>query len=340
MHLKPRLGPVSRAASPLTIGAIDLAEAVLLTMSSRCACARLTRLPVAAGSSLNLTRPFSTTSANLKVPPESPGWIQVPVPPQSQSSEQKLPVVKGTLPIPRDPFPRKEADRKVQPEYLEQTARKPTNEASQKPAAPGSRLDHRRRMAENRRENLETALKGLYKRKKERVDATTAASKQRLWQHQQAAVAPERSDDLITRSSVLSSLETSTAVELDPARYERAAESKARTAALAKQKSEAKQDALMEMYINAANFIVDEQDLNEQLDQLFSEDFWKRQGRSMAHMSDNAWGVWGQPPTVQSMLDEMLRRQQRAIDFQQSEQERTVTRQKTIAEELTGGKME
>ncbi|KAL0934724.1 uncharacterized protein CTRU02_209316 [Colletotrichum truncatum] len=309
-------------------------------MSSRCTCARLARLPVAARSSINLTRPFSTTSANLNVPPESPGWIQVPVPPQSQASEQKLPNVKGTLPVPRDPFAHKDADRKVQPDYLQQTAPKPTNEASKKPVEPGSRLEHRRRMADSRRENLETALQGLYKRKQERVEIVTAASKKRFREHQRAAKAPERWDDRLTRSSVLSSLVNSTTVQLDPKRYERAEESKGRTAALAQQKSEQRQDALMEMYINASKFIVSEDELSKELDKLFSEDFWKRQGKSMAHDSDNAWDVWGQPPTVQSMLDEMMRKQQRAIDFQQSEQDRTVRRQKTIAEELTGGKME
>lgn len=308
-------------------------------MSSRCACVRLTRLSVAARSNISLTRPFSTTSANLNVPPESPGWIQVPVPPQSQSSEKKLPVVKGTLPVPRDPFPRKEADRKVRPEYIQRTAAKPSNEASQRPAEPGSRLEHRRRMAESRRENLETALKGLYRRKQKRVNAASAASKERLREHQQAATAPERWDDLVTRSSVLSSLKTSTTVELDPARYERAAQSKAATAAIARQKSEAKQDALMEMYINASDFIVTEEELNAELEKLFSDDFWKGQGKSAVHDSESAWDIWGQPPTVQSMLDEMLRKQQRAIDFQQSEKDRTATRQQTIAEELTGGKM-
>ncbi|KZL66197.1 hypothetical protein CI238_09990 [Colletotrichum incanum] len=312
-------------------------------MSSRCSCARLTRLPTviaARPTNINLTRPFSTTTAKFTVPPESPGWIQVPTPPQSQSSEEKPPIVKGTLPTPRDVFPRKEADRKAQPEYLEETAPLPTNKASKKPAPPGSRLEHRRRMADARRENLGVALQGLYKRKQERVEAETTVRERRLRDHQRAAVAPERWDDRLTRSSVLSSLAKTTAVQPDPERYARAEQSKARTAQLAQQKSEARQDALMELYINASKFIVTEEELGKELDKLFSEDFWKRQGKSMAHDSDNAWDVWGQPPTVQTMLDEMLRKQQRAIDFQQSEQDRTVKRQKTIAEELTGGKME
>ncbi|OLN92736.1 hypothetical protein CCHL11_06684 [Colletotrichum chlorophyti] len=309
-------------------------------MASRCSCARLTRLPAAAKSNLNLTRSFSTTTANLNVPPDSPAWIQVPMPPQSQASEDKLPPVKGTLPTVRDVFPVKEKDRKIQPEYLQKTAAQPTNEASKRPAPPGSRLEHRRRMAEARRENLNVALQGLWERKQERVEADTAVRQRRLRQHQHAAKAPERWDDRITRSSVLSSLVNTTTVQPDPERYTRAEESRARTARLAQQKSEARQDALMELYINASKFIVNEDELSRELDKLFSEDFWKRQGKSMAHDSDNAWDVWGEPPTVQSMLDEMLRKQTRAIDFQQSEQDRTVKRQKTIAEELTGGKME
>ncbi|KAF5519564.1 hypothetical protein CGCA056_v009214 [Colletotrichum aenigma] len=308
-------------------------------MSSRCACVRLARLPVTAGSSMNLTRPFSTTTANLKVPPESPEWIQVPVPPQSQSSEQKLKVIRGTLPVPRDPFPRKEGDRKVKPEYLEQTAPTPSNEASQRPVEPGSRREHRRLMADSRRENLKTALKGLYQRKKTTVDAISATSRQRRLDNARAAKAPEREDDRLTRSSVLSSLKTTMSVDLDPLRYERAAESKAKTAALAQQKTDAKRDALMELYINASNFIVTEEELNDELDRLFAEDFWKRQGQSMVMDQENAWDVWGAPPTVQTMLEEMFKRETNAIDSQQTEGTRSVNRQKTIAEELTGGKM-
>ncbi|OHE91250.1 hypothetical protein CORC01_13450 [Colletotrichum orchidophilum] len=312
-------------------------------MSSRCSCARLARLPTSIAprpANINITRPFSTTTAKLNVPPEHPEWIKVPTPPQSQASEEKPPIVKGTLPTPRDVFPEKEKDRKVQPEYLLETAPAPTSEASKKPAAPGSRLEHRRRMAESRRENLGIALQGLYQRKQEGVEAVTTERQRRLREHQRAAVAPERLDDRLTRSSVLSSLAKTAAVAPDPRRYALATASKARTAQLAKQKSEARQDALMELYINASKFIVTEEELGKHLDQLFAEDFWKRQGKSQAHDADNAWDVWGQPPTVSSMLDDMLRKQQRAIDYQMSEQDRTVKRQKSIAEELTGGKME
>ncbi|KAF6830969.1 hypothetical protein CPLU01_07022 [Colletotrichum plurivorum] len=309
-------------------------------MPARCSCTRLARLPIAAKSSINLTRPFSTTSVALNVPPESPAWIQVPQPPQSQASEVKLPKVKGTIPVPRDPFPAKDADRKIRPEYIEATMPKASNEASQRPVEPGSREEHRRRMAESRRENLEAALQGLYQRKQQRVEATTAASARRLRDHQRAANAPERQDDVLTRSSIISTLAKTQTVQADPLRYERAAESKARTAAIAQQKSEARQDALMEMYINASEFIVSEEELESEVDRLFAEDYWKRQGKSMAHDSDNAWDVWGQPPTLQNMMDEMLRKRESAINFQQSEQDRTVKRQKVIAEELTGGKMQ
>ncbi|KAJ0162219.1 hypothetical protein CTA2_4914 [Colletotrichum tanaceti] len=312
-----------------------------VAMSSRCSCSRLTRLQtafVARPTIINLTRPFSTTTSKLKVPPESPLWIQVPTPPQSQSSEVKPPVVKGTLPTPRDLFPPKEDGRKLRFKYLEATM--PTPTGPQRYVPPGSLADRRRRMAYHRRQNLGIALRSLYERKLERVQAETAVRDRRLRDHQRAAVAPERWDDRLTRSSVLSSLVKTTAVELDPKRYVRAQQSKVKTAKLAQQKSEARQDALMELYINASKFIVSEDQLGKELDKLFSEDFWKRQGKSMAHDSDNAWDVWGQPPTVKIMLDEMLRKQQRAIDFHQTAQDRTVKRQKTIAEELTGGKME
>lgn len=331
--------PVLDLAPLSTPRVVDLAVASLPKMSARCSCTRLARLPAAAKSSVNVTRPFSTTSATLKVPPQSPAWIQVPQPPQSQASEVKHPKVKGTLPVPRDPFPVRDADRKTRPEYIEATMPKASNEASKRPVAPGSREEHRRRMAENRRENLETALKGLYQRKQKHVEAINAVSRRRLRDHQRAANAPEREDDVLTRSSILSTLAKTQAVQPDPLRYERAAESKARTAAIAHQKSEAKQDALMEMYINASEFIVNEEDLESEVERLFAEDYWKRQGKSMAHDADNAWDVWGHPPTLQSMMDEMLRKQQSAINFQQSEQDRTVKRQKVIAEELTGGKM-
>lgn len=285
-----------------------------------------------------VSRSFSTTHTALRhVPPESPSYIRLPTPPQSE--EKKLPRVRGHLPVPREIFPREEGKRKIQRSYLQETApkRKPENYGPTK-----SQADiWKRKMAANRRHNLGVGLKVLWNRRKNLDAARDARVSKKFEEHNAAASAPEREDDRLTRSTVLDSI-MDTTVYPDPKRFANSDRSKSRVLALEQSKREARRDALMELYINASNFIVSEAELKAEIDTLFSEDFFKKQGQAVGRYgnAENTWDIWGKPPTIANMLETTTGTSTKIMDFYESEYDRSVKRQKRIAEEFTGGKME
>lgn len=269
------------------------------------------------------------------VPPESPSYIRLPKPPQSE--ERKLPRVRGHLPVPREIFPREEGDRKVRPEYIQAVARKPAN-----PQPPKNEVQHWKQiMAHKRRKNLQIGLETLYKRRNRRDEIRNARVSKKFKEHNAALVAPEREDDRITRSTVLDAI-MDTKVYADPERFEKTEAAKLKVEAREQAKLEARRDSLMELYINASNFILTEDELKAEIETLFAEDYFKKQGQGMGRYgaAENAWDVYGKPPGVNAMLESAAGTSIKLMDMFESEYDRSVKRQKRIAEEFTGGKME
>ncbi|CAM1510106.1 Fc.00g004410.m01.CDS01 [Cosmosporella sp. VM-42] len=284
---------------------------------------------------ISLSRSFSTTPAVLNVPPESPSYIRLPTPPQSD--EKKLPRVRGHLPVPREVFPRIEGNRKVRPDYISQTAPKPAE-----PRKPENETQAwKMKMANTRRGNLEKGLKDLWARREKSDRRRNARVSQKFEEHNRAARAPERKDDVLTRSTVLDSV-LDTQVYIDPDRFRRAEKSYHKTLAVQNSKREARRDALMELYINASSFIVNENELKAEIENVFSEDFFKKQGQTMGRYgnAENTWDVHGKPPSIANMLEDTTGTSTKIMDIFESEYDRSVKRQKRIAEEFTGGKME
>ncbi|KAK1245818.1 hypothetical protein MKX07_004887 [Trichoderma sp. CBMAI-0711] len=285
------------------------------------------------------SRCFSTTPAILSnaVPPQSPSYIRLPSPPQSQTDEVKPPRVRGSLPVPRQVFPRSEGDRKVRPEYIQQTA--PRSPHEREPSNESQRW--KREMAETRRANLEQGLKALYRRRERSDAARNARVSRKFRENNEAAAAPEREDDRLTRSTVLDAI-LDTKVYPDPDRFVRAQRSRAKVQAKETAKYEARRDALMELYINASNFIVHESELKAEIDEIFSEDYFRKQSQAfqLYGTTENAWGVYGRPPSIADMLETTTGKSTKLMDYYESEYDHSVKRQKRIAEEFTGGKME
>ncbi|KAH7153032.1 hypothetical protein EDB81DRAFT_441879 [Dactylonectria macrodidyma] len=298
-----------------------------------------TACPRAAARELSfISRSFSTTHAALnQVPPESPAYIRLPTPPQSE--EKKLPRVRGHLPVPREVFPREEGERKVQPSYMEETAprRKLENYGDLKSPADL----WKRKMADNRRHNLGVGLKELWNRRRQLDSRRNARVSKKFEEHNAAASAPEREDDRLTRSTVLESI-MDTTVYPDPKRFSKCERSKSRVLAIEASKREARRDALMELYINASSFILNEAELKAEIDTVFAEDYFKKQGQAMGRYghAENTWDIWGKPPTVGDMLETSTGASTKIMNLYESEYDRSVKRQKRIAEEFTGGKME
>jgi hypothetical protein len=196
-------------------------------------------------------------------------------------------------------------------------------------------------MASSRRQNLETGLKELWVRRNRRDAVQNERVSRKFQDHHQAVKAPEREDDRITRSTVLESV-LDTQTYPDPQRFVRADRSRSKIQAIEGAKREARRDALMELYINASNFIVTENELKTEIDTIFAEDFFHKQGFDVGRYgaAQNTWDVWGKPTSIGNMLESTTGVSTKIMDFYETEYDRSVKRQKRIAEEFTGGKME
>ncbi|OAA37462.1 hypothetical protein NOR_07161 [Metarhizium rileyi] len=287
-----------------------------------------------------LSKPLArlSTSAPLqtnRVPPESPSYIRLPTPPQSD--EFKPSRVRGLLPIPREIFPRAEGDRKIQREYVHKTApcstkpfRKATTEAQKWKIA----------MAESRRTNLKDGLDALWLRRQEMDKSRNELVSHKFNKHNKAGAAPERDDDRFTRSTILNAI-MDTRVYPDPDRFARTERSRTRVLVKEKQKMEARRDALMELYTSASSFIVHENELKAKIDEVFAEDYFQKRSED-GHRNGstgNMWGSYGKPPSIANMMETAIGASTRIMEADQTESDRSAKRQKRIAEDLTGGKM-
>lgn len=297
------------------------------------------RIPPTTSSVPAALRTFSTTSPrpDVDIPPESPRFINLPNPPQS--SERKLPPVKGVLPVPREIFHRRNnGGHKVQPGFVDQTV--PRSRAEQAGEAPRSdKAAWKRLMADSRRQALGAGISSLWERKQTREGRAKDRAEQHRLRNLMAANAPERLDDVYTRGTVTQhTLETR--VIRDPLYQERQLESQARTAALQQARSEARKDALQRLYVEAGNFIVSEDELSKKVDAIFTPDYFKTYGKQFAIPdAENVWDAHGPPITVKSMFASLKGTSTVAIDYYRSEADETTLRQRTVAGELTGGAM-
>lgn len=310
-------------------------------MSTLCACTRASKLSLAAASrsSLAVTRSFSTTTSRPQGRhPHAPDYITVPRPKQNETSDIVPSRPKGQLPGPRQIFSDKPHDSKYKDDYLDRTAPLPTNEASRREVPKDSVTDIRRRMADARRRNLAAGLTGLLDRKQAYDARVQARAARARLDSNRARSRPEREEDILTRPTVTQAVMTQTSVAADPERFARAAASKVRTAETLAARSEARRDALMALYNTAQDFIVDEAHLASEVDRLFAEDYFKKQARSHATDAENAWDVWGAPPSLNQINTGA--NTGALHDWDASDSERSAKRQKGIAEELTGGNMD
>lgn len=289
------------------------------------------RLPTA-------SRTFTNSAAALSssVPPESPSYIKLPKPPQSEEIRPER--VRGHLPVPREVFPRREGDRKMRAGYVDRTAPRRTKERELMSDVAKWKTE----MADSRRKNLEEGLQALWNRREKRDQFRNARVARNFRANQEAANAPEREDDRLTRGTVLDAM-LDTKVYADPQRFERAEQSRAKVQAREQAKREDRQDALRELYISASDFIVNEADLKTEIDKIFREDYFRQQSQTMGRYGamENVWGVYGAPASTSQMLSATTGTSStRIMDVNETEFDRSAKRQKRVAEEFTGGQME
>ncbi|KAG6000846.1 hypothetical protein E4U21_004947 [Claviceps maximensis] len=294
-----------------------------------------TRLPVRKASYLLRSFSYSHRLGSSRVPPESPSYVRLPTPPQSD--EAKPSRVRGHLPVPREVFPRLKGDAKIQSDYIESTAARPTRRRE------GNSTVQRWKaaLADSRRTNLKDGLDALWIRRLQIDNDRNDRVGRKFQQHNKDGSKSEREDDRLTRPTILTSI-MDTRVYPDPKRFSRADESRAKVLAWENAKREARRDAIMELYISASNFIVHENELKAEIDKLFTEDYFRQQSQA-AHRpgsTENTWGVHGRPPSIGNMMETSTGASTKVMDLDESEFDRSAKRQKRIAEDLTGGKME
>jgi len=187
-------------------------------------------------------------------------------------------------------------------------------------------------MAEARRANLRAGLKGLWSRQ-QKADAREAKThRRRQEEHMAATKAPVPDHDRYTRPTLLPGT-LRTRVDPDPQRFEKAEEKKLRTAQKEDEKRILRRDAILELYLNAADFIVDEQTFEKEVNRMFSKEFFNED-------TGNAWTEYGNRPGLADLLTDQAQYTKHGIEHASADFARHARRQKTVTEELTGGKLD
>ena len=283
----------------------------------------------------------SSSSTTIRIPPESPKYIEIPQSPQQQA--YRKPQIKGVLPVPRKIFHRKAPDRTA-PEYLAAVTREPTTLKDHSSAGPPhvkELADWKSRQAATRRSNLRESLVELRARKMRSDRRRDKISAFKTAEHQRKIHEPEREDERLTNPSILNALTPgSSNILIDPGREERIAMKKARHEKKEQEKIEERRHLLHSLYMNARDFIVTEEAWNAKVDEVFDEDWYK------VNPERSVWDREGFPNTTQSILKDSLQYEHgSSLPTNAANQRRKVIaeitheRAQRIAEELTGGKM-
>lgn len=282
-------------------------------------------------------RPFSSSPAALALGPQSPNYIDVPKP--LQPTFPLEPRVKGHLPVPRDIFKTRSPLPKASPAFLDKATRSPK---TQKTPGPHSRdADYRlykQRLAEARRQALQAGVQELHERKLT-TEAQYLAKIQAIGaSRRELATAPPREVDVLTATSISKGVRDFLADALPAS---------SRTANIAKRREayqrrvarvqKVRATRLHDLYINAREFIVDEQQLDDAIEKAFgTEDApigWDVKG-NMGPRSEGKEGLspWHGP--MPEGVGDMLQKLKGGEGVGLAKE-----RVKRVAEELTGGKM-
>ncbi|PQE10498.1 Lipid phosphate phosphatase 2 protein [Rutstroemia sp. NJR-2017a BBW] len=275
------------------------------------------------------TRSFSTTTSRNAIGPESPKFIEIPTIRQPYARTKQD--IKGTLPPPRNLFPNR-GPNKVSEEYLSAVARQPSNKST----PPNDYVAWKRRMAASRRESLKEALVELNKRKvqQEAEVATKSAAKRRA--NEARLNAPQREDERLMNPTITeANSKLQTGFLPDPEREREVAEKARRVQAKEAEREARRRDALHTLYMNARTFITTEEQLDAQIERIFTDEPFPSQPGVQ-----DIWSAKGAPPTVQDLLSKVNHSEKTSMEYHKGPAILTGARMKRIAEELTGGKMD
>ena len=239
--------------------------------------------------------------------------------------------MKGTLPVPRELFPARRADKPRKP-YLDAVTPAPaTKRTVNVKSGNVEKQTFKIKMAELRRQNLRQGLLNLYNRKRVAEETMLNRSMENQARRERVLQQPEPEDERLTRPSIVQAMKAQKQSILpDPNREERLALSKARMEARQSQKEAQRQEDLQTLYMNARTFIVTEEQLAAEIDRVFPDgenEAWRNDHQP----GENIWNL-GNPPTVQSLVNEGRKSETARWDVFQD-------RVKKLGEQITGGKL-
>ena len=269
------------------------------------------------------------SSSNLRVGPESPHFIEVPK--IVQPTNPSRPHVRGTLPVPRELFPARRAD-KPRKQYLDAATPAPESKRIVNPNSSNpEEQEWKHKMADLRRKNLREGLRDLYARKKSTEAKIVSHSLESQNRRDRILQQPEREDERLTRSSTIQAMMPHKQPVLpDPNREERLALSRARMEAKKAEKEAERMHHLQSLYMNARTFITTEEQLAAEIDRVFPEgenEAWRNDHQP----GENIWNL-GNPPTISNLANKTRANEAMRWDISQ-------TRIKKLAEAITGGKL-
>lgn len=284
------------------------------------------------------TRAFSTAIRLSAIGPESPKFIQIFQPPQQHALI--VPVIRGTLPPPRDIFASRGGKDKTTRKYLQETIPESTKTTQ---FARDEQAAWKRRMAETRRRSLREGLQALNERRGNRAALLKRRSEEKMHRRDAVVYGAPRRDEVLTSSTVKEAMRWFQHGPLpDPDREARIAAKVARVQAQEAQREAARRDALHSLYMHARSFITTEAQLDAKINELFVEfPFEGPATKGKVEKHNNIWDAKSAPPTVEDFLSA----DGKGWGYTGFESQRkflasTGKRVQRIAEELTGGKMD
>ncbi|KAF2704916.1 hypothetical protein K504DRAFT_460702 [Pleomassaria siparia CBS 279.74] len=293
------------------------------------------RLPWTANSfQYNLCiRTFTTTRPALALGPESPNYIEVPKP--LQPTFKLKPQPKGHLPVPRDVFKTRSKLPKESAKFIELSTPEP-KKREVNPHKPGAEFQlYKQRLSESRREAFRKGVTELHTRNVKTEELRTRWIRRTQKENIALRMAPPKTVDVLTSTSVQKSIRDFLDNKLPCT--SRANISDARRTAFQKRmdkQAAVRQSRLHDLYTNAREFIVDEQQLDDAIEKAFGTEEqpvgWNEKGEAMVGASGRSVWEGSAPEGVSDRLFKLKGGEGVGLAEE---------RLRKVAEELTGGKM-
>ncbi|OJD36892.1 lipid phosphate phosphatase 2 [Diplodia corticola] len=280
-------------------------------------------------------RAFASSPAPRQVGPESPRYIDVPKPLQQKAPYK--PVVKGSLPVPRNIFINRSRLEKDSKEFLDNATREPSTAASLG-GLHADRLAWKQRLSALRRKNLREGVTSLHKRKQRSDEFLAKRGTQR--QNQQLSLINQRprDDEVFTNPSVSKVVRDFLSGVYNTVSDKNVLQKKAVIARREAGKTEHRKEALHKLYTHAKEYILTEDQLSKAIEDTFgTEDNLPGFATGNSKQGRSIWARGSLLNTAQ-MLAANQGRSNRAVT-NKSSPEVTQKRIHQIAEELTGGKI-